>query len=431
MTRLRESRPKHFWGSAVVAGTSLFGVVTAFAVAPTTMQLQASQQYVVESIQLPAVHSQADDSLYIREDRVQRGDTIARLLTRMGVDDLQAMAFLRDDLRARPLVQQLRPGKWITTRTDASGKLFSLTFPLNDGDLALVVERNGEELSASEQALNLETRISTKTGQVRTSIFAATDAAGIPDEVAKQLTDVFGTELDFQHDVRRGDRFTVVYETLYHQGQALRTGRILAAEFTHRGKSMRAVNYPTSDADSVYFSPAGKSYNASFLRSPLEISRITSGFEMRLHPILNDWRAHKGVDFAAPTGTGVKATGDGIIDFIGQQSGYGNIIVLRHQGKYTTYYGHLNGFVDGLKLGDKVRQGELIGFVGMTGRATGPHLHYEFRVEDEPQDPMSAALPTGTPLKGAELAEFKRRTDSYLAHLDVAKIPGAQVALLD
>jgi murein DD-endopeptidase MepM/ murein hydrolase activator NlpD len=431
---LRESRPKHFWGSAAVAGASLFGMVAAFAVAPTTAQIQASQQIVVEALALPRLEPvtaevSGAEALYIREERVQRGDSIASLLARMGVDDQEASEFLRRDKATRPLFQQLRPGKWITTRTDADGKLFALVFPLSTEDRALVVERKGDAFTAGEQKLELETRVSMKSGEIRSSLFAAIDDAGIPDNVAVQLTEIFGSEIDFHRELRRGDRFSVVFETIYHHGQPLRAGRVLAAEFVNGGKNHRAVYYASGESRGAYYSPEGKSLKAAFLRSPLEVSRISSGFAMRRHPIMQDWRAHKGVDYAAPTGTRVKATSDGVVDFVGRQNGYGNIIVLRHRGKYTTHYGHLNGFAPGMRKGGRVAQGEVIGYVGMTGWATGPHLHYEFRIDNVHQNPLSAALPVEIPLEAGALAEFRRHSEPLMARIELVR--STQVALLD
>lgn len=419
---LRENKPKHFWGTTAVAATSLFGMVAAFAVAPSTAQLQASQQLVVEALTLPQVEPYWDPtSVFIREERVQRGDSIASLLARMGVDEDEVLQFLRQDRRAQPFFQQLRPGKWITAKTDAKGALVSLIFPLNADDRAIVVERRDGKFDVSEQALQLETRVSTKSGEIHSSLFAAMDEAGLPDNVAVQLTEIFGSEIDFHHDLRRGDRFSVVLETIYHQGQPLRAGRVLAAEFINRGEIHRAAYFAPEDGKGSYYTPDGRSLKQAFLRSPLEVSRITSGFAMRLHPITQDWRAHKGVDFAAPTGTRVRATADGVVDFVGSQNGYGNIVVLRHREKYTTYYGHLSGFGSGIRKGTKVHQGDVIGYVGMTGWATGPHLHYEFRINNVNQNPLSAALAVDNPLTPNQLVQFRRRVNPLLAGIDLVK----------
>lgn len=405
-------------------------MVAAFAVAPSTAQLQASQSLVIETLALPHVEPLAQETaLFIREERVQRGDSIASLLNRMDVDDPQADQFLRHEPRTRALLQQLRPGKWITVKTDGAGKLVSLVFPLNAEDRALVVERRDGGFQTSEQKLDLETRVSMKSGEIRSSLFAATDDAGLPDNVAVQLTEIFGAEIDFHRDLRRGDRFSVVYETIYNQGQALRAGRVLAAEFVNGGNSYRATYFQPALGQGSYYTPEGKSLKAAFLRSPLEFSRISSGFAMRRHPILMDWRAHKGVDYAAPTGTRVKATADGVVEFAGRQNGYGNIIVLRHRDKFTTHYGHLSGFAPGLKNGARISQGDVIGFVGMTGWATGPHLHYEFRIDNVHQDPLSTALPTDIPLSSDQLAQFKRQIDPLLARIELVKT--GPIALLD
>ena len=419
---LRESKPKHFWGTTAVAATSLFSMVAAFAVAPSTAQIQASQQLVTEALVLPQIQPYRDaSSVFIREERVQRGDSIASLLARMGVDDDEILQFLRQERRAKPFFQQLRPGKWITAKTDANGTLVSLVFPLNAEDKAIVVERREGKFDVSEQTLQLETRVSMKSGEVHSSLFAAMDEAGLPDNVAVQLTEIFGSEIDFHRDLRRGDKFSVVFETIYHQGQPLRAGRVLAAEFVNHGETHRAAYFAPEDGKGSYYTPDGRSLKKAFLRSPLEVSRISSGFAMRLHPIMQDWRAHKGVDYAAPTGTRVKATADGVVDFVGRQNGYGNIIVLRHRDKYTTHYGHLSGFGPGMSKGTQVRQGDVIGYVGMTGWATGPHLHYEFRIDNVHQNPLSNALPIDVPLTASQIAQFKRRVDPLLARIDLVK----------
>jgi murein DD-endopeptidase MepM/ murein hydrolase activator NlpD len=242
--------------------------------------------------------------------------------------------------------------------------------------------------------------------------------------VAEALSGIFGDAIDFHADLRRGDRFSVIYEVFYHQGRAIRTGRILAAEFINRGVRHSAYLFRGIDGNEDYYSQDGRSHKAGFLRSPLEFSRVSSGFSMRLHPVLGVWREHKGVDYSAPHGTAVKATSDGTVEFAGQQNGYGNFIVLRHGEKYTTGYGHLSGFASGLKPGNKVRQGEIIGFVGSTGWSTGPHLHYEFRINDVHQDPLTVTLPNAAALTKAELRSFEAQTAplvAQLAHLQQSK----------
>jgi murein DD-endopeptidase MepM/ murein hydrolase activator NlpD len=244
-----------------------------------------------------------------------------------------------------------------------------------------------------------------------------------------QMAEVFGGDIDFHRDLRKGDRFSVAYEVLYSDGLAVRPGRLLAAEFENAGKSYRAVWYAGADGGKGgYFTPDGKNLRKAFLRSPLEFSRISSGFGMRMHPIMQQWRAHKGVDYAAPTGTKIRAVGDGVVEFSGMQGGYGNLLVLKHNGHYTTAYGHLSRIAPGLHRGARVSQGDTIGFVGQTGWATGPHLHFEFRVAGEPRNPLTIAMPAALPVPSNELAAFKRSTATLAAQL--ALIANSNLALL-
>jgi murein DD-endopeptidase MepM/ murein hydrolase activator NlpD len=229
--------------------------------------------------------------------------------------------------------------------------------------------------------------------------------------------------------LRKGDRFSVVYELLFNQGQPTRTGRILATEFINNGKIFRAVWFESKDGQG-YYTAEGKNIRKAFLRSPLEFSRVTSGFSRaRFHPIHQTWRAHKGVDYGAPIGTRIRATGDGVVDFAGKRGGYGNLVVIRHQGRFTTHYGHLNGFAAGIRKGTRVSQGDIIGYVGKTGWATGPHLHYEFRINDVHQNPLAVALPSAPPLAPQQMAEFKQHVDPLIYRLD--RIRDVNLALLD
>jgi murein DD-endopeptidase MepM/ murein hydrolase activator NlpD len=296
-------------------------------------------------------------------------------------------------------------------------------------DNALVVEKRDGKLQADEKAQVLAPQIIMKSGEIRTSLFAATDAIGLPDAVATQMADIFGGDIDFHRDLRKGDRFSVVYEMLFSQGQPARTGRILATEFINNGRTYSAVWFESKDGQG-YYTAEGKNIRKAFLRSPLEFSRVTSGFSnARFHPILQTWRAHKGVDYGAPIGTRVKATGDGVVEFMGKQGGYGNLLVIRHQGRFTTHYGHLNGFALGIRKGARVSQGDVIGYVGKTGWATGPHLHYEFRINNVHQNPLAIALPSAPPLAAQQMAEFRQHADPLVYRLD--RIRGMNLALLD
>ena len=402
LARLKRLRMR--W--VVVAGAlPMFGVVAAFGIAPDTVTEPVTIEQVVQNVTLPepVVTAAPVEATFMREERIQRGDSIASLLARLQIDDPEAAQFLRTTRQARSLYQ-LVPGRTVRATTSADGRLIALRY-LNNGNL-LSVDRTASGLQLTEQPARLETRVHMKAGEIRSSLFAATDAAGLSDAVAMQLADIFGGDVDFHRDLRKGDRFSVVYEALYHQGEPVRTGRVLAAEFVNQGKAFQAVWFQHPDGEGGYYGLDGKNLRKQFLRSPIEFSRISSGFSMRFHPILQTWRAHKGIDYAAPVGTRVRATADGVVESIGPQGGYGNVIVIRHQSKYTTWYGHLSGYAKGLTKGKRVAQGEVIGFVGMTGLTTGPHLHYEFRINDVHQNPLRVAMPEAPPVLPQHRAQF-------------------------
>lgn len=404
------------------------GVVAAFGIAPNTVTEQLVIAKVVEEVALPELSAGGNpDEAYWREERIQRGDTIASVLARLEVDDPDAVQRLRGTREARALYQ-LMPGKTIRARITAEGKLLALRY-LAGGTL-FAVEGAGATFTVTQQPAQLETRALMKSGEIRSSLFAATDAANLSDTVAIQIADVFSTDIDFHRDLRKGDRFTVVYEAYYHQGEMVKTGRVLAAEFINQGKVYQAVYFQSSEGEGGYYTPDGKNIRKAFLRSPLEFSRISSGFtNARFHPVLQQWRAHKGIDYAAPTGTRVKATADGVVEFAGRQGGYGNVVVLRHQSKYTTWYGHLSGFAKGMRKGSRVSQGEAIGFVGATGLATGPHLHYEFRINDMHQNPLRVVMPSAPPITPELKTAFEAAAQPLALRLQLLR--GTNLARLD
>lgn len=411
-----------------MVGVSLFSMV-ALGTVNEARPTDIPQQLVVESLSLPALSAATEsEQSFLREERVQRGDTVMGLMQRLGVDDPAAIGFIKGNATTQSLFRQLSPGKNLTARTGPQGELQSLIFPLNGGkDEALVVERkaDGSGFAAAEQALALETQVIMKTAEIRYSLFGASDDAGIPDAVAMQLADIFSGDIDFHRDLRKGDRFAVIYESINHLGRPVRSGRILAAEFVNNGKAYRAAWFADPDGgqgSGGYYTAEGKNIRKAFLRSPLEFSRITSGFTAaRFHPVLQKWRAHKGVDYGAPTGTRVKATGDGTVEYVGVQGGYGKVVILRHQNRFTTLYGHLSGFASGLRRGSRVGQGDVIGFVGATGLASGPHLHYEFRVNDVHQNPLAMALPSAPPLAPQQLGLFRAQTGAHLARIELIR----------
>ncbi len=416
------------WQWAALAVLSLTGAA-AFGLAPGTTLETVPTRAVERALALPEIAPAATEpELFWREERVQRGDTIGALLARAGVDDPEAMQFLRTHATARPLYQ-LRPGRPVRVATGQDGELIALKFRTQTGAL-LAIERQDGRLAATQTAAVEEIRTTLRSGEIRTSLFGAADAAGIPDAVTMALADVFAGDVDFHHDLRRGDRFTVMYETRFVDGEAVGPGRILAAEFSNRGTTLRAYLWQDADGTDGWYNADGRSTRGAFLRAPMEFSRITSGFSLaRFHPILQKWRAHQGVDYAAPMGTPIRATADGVVAFAGVQGGYGNVVFLRHHGAYSTVYGHLSRFAPHVRNGARVRQGETIGFVGMTGWATGPHLHYEFRIADAPRNPLNVAMPAAEPIAADRMAAFKDATRAAQDALALARsLPPAALA---
>jgi len=353
---------------------------------------------------------------------------VAELLRRLSVEDSAATDYLLKS-KATESLRQLAVGKEIQSEIAADGSLLALRFLNNDGK-QIVIEKTSSGYISSTLPVQTEQRVFMRTGEIKSTLYAATDAAGLTDPVANQMAEIFGGDIDFHRDLRKGDKFTVVYEMTYSNGEAVRSGRILAAEFINQGHAYRAVYFQTSSTTGDYYSADGKSVHKAFLRSPIEFSRISSGFSTsRFHPVLNKWRAHKGVDYAAPIGTKVKATSDGMVAFVGQQGGYGNVIMINHQGRYTTVYGHLSKFAPGIHRGQRVSQGEIIGNVGMTGLASGPHLHYEFKIDGTQRDPLRVALPDAAPISAAQKTAFQDGTRELNERL--AMLRNTRLAKLD
>jgi murein DD-endopeptidase MepM/ murein hydrolase activator NlpD len=286
------------------------------------------------------------------------------------------------------------------------------------------VVREPSGLKANVLQSPLEMRVRTVRGAISTSLFEAVEAAGAHDQTAVQLADIFGWDIDFVLDVRPGDTFVVTYPEVWRDGVYLKDGPIQAAAFVNQGREFRAVRYTDPQGDSHYYTPDGRSLHKAFLRTPVEFTRVSSRFNSaRLHPILNRIRAHKGVDYAAPIGTPVRAAGDGRIRFAGVKGGYGNLVEIEHTRSIVTVYGHLSRFARGTRAGAHVTQGEVIAYVGMTGLATGPHLHYEYRVNGVFKNPQTVTLPAAEPIDARWRDDFVTRSAPLLASLEVPAGP--------
>jgi murein DD-endopeptidase MepM/ murein hydrolase activator NlpD len=417
---------------------ALAGVgVTAFGIAPLAPDAaDIPKRLVTENVTPDGIQSQLDAlaehelQLY-RTDLTRATDTADSLLKRLNVSDDTAALFLRTDPTARRLLEG-RGGKMVRVQADESGALSELVAryaPANAEQIGthftrLTVKRFGGKLLTMVETAPLAAQVRMGSGTVRSSLFAATDEARIPDNVATQLADVFATDVDFHRQLRKGDTFSVLYEALTADGEPItwgpsNAGRVLAADFVNSGRTHSAVWFKDAQGKGAYYGLDGQSKKRAFLASPMEFSRVTSGFAMRMHPIVNSWKQHKGVDYGAPMGTAIRAVGDGTVEFAGWQNGYGNVIEIRHSNLRSTLYAHLSRI--GVKLGARVEQGQAIGSVGATGWATGPHLHFEVKIAGVQQDPMIMAKASETiPLAPSAKAEFARLARSFKGQLEMA-----------
>ena len=378
---------------------------------------------VVEAVQPLPIESQrellATQSMRLyRADISRSTDSADTLLRRLGISDPVAAAFLRSD---RITQQNLvgRAGRNVQAEVDERGHLISLTArwsPEEDGMFKrLTVRAKPGGLESVLQTLPLSASSRMASGTIQSSLFAATDEARIPDGVAVQMAEIFSGDIDFHRALRKGDRFVVVYETLEGDGEPLRAGRVLSTEFVNAGKAYQALWFQDPQGagngktagKGAYYNMRGESLRRAFLASPVAFSRVTSGFAMRFHPILQTWRAHLGVDYGASTGTPVRTVADGVVEFAGVQNGYGNVVMVKHGGNVTTLYAHLSRL--NVRSGQRVQQGENVGLVGATGWATGPHLHFEYRVNGVFKDPMTIARQAdAVPLTASLRPAFER-----------------------
>jgi len=352
-----------------------------------------------------------------RSVSVANGDSLYVIFKRNGIQlaDLEAIVKASSDTRE---LTRLTPGQRIEFHLTRDKGVSKLVHYL-DETRTLYVRRNGIGYDSKLVEVPLDRHVTTAEGVIESSLFLAGQRAGLSGNVIMQLVEIFGWDVDFALDIRAGDRFAVIYEELYKDGNKLRDGKILAASFTNQGKTTRIVRYQYEDGHSAYFKPDGVSIRKAFLRTPVNYSRITSRFSLRRkHPVLHKFRAHRGVDYAAPRGTPIKATGDGKIVYIGRKGGYGKTIVLRHGATYTTLYAHMSGFARGMRHGKRVSQGQIIGYIGSTGLSTGPHLHYEFRVRGVHRNPLSVKLPKAAPIEKKYRDHFIATTRDMVARLD-------------
>jgi murein DD-endopeptidase MepM/ murein hydrolase activator NlpD len=436
------TRHRRWAGRALGASLALFGIA-AFGIAPLAPDAaRLPQRMIVEAVPTPNLSAQLEALIeqpleLSRSDLTRIGDTVDSVLRRLGVDDAAASSFIRTDVVARRVVEG-RSVKTLQARADATGHLQELVarFAVESGPRAathfnrLRINRVHDYWTVNLDEVPFATEVKLGSGTIQSSLFAASDDAGIPDSIATQMAEVFAGDFDLHRQLRRGDTFAVVYETLTADGEPVSwgpaSGRVLAAEFTNGGLTHTAVWFRDPNGNGGYYDPTGRSKRRPFLVSPLEFSRVTSGFATRRHPILQTWRQHLGVDYAAPSGTVVRSVGNGTIEFAGWQNGYGNVIKIDHGKQRQTVYAHLSR-ID-VQDGQRIEQGQRIGAVGATGWATGPHLHFEFRINGEHHDPAQMAQgsdPLNVDAKAQR--EFALVAQGARSQLDAAlSIRGAQ-----
>jgi murein DD-endopeptidase MepM/ murein hydrolase activator NlpD len=394
-------------GIAAIALLAASGVVAFATMAPSAeSRIEPPKRPIIEALAISPDPAPAPKS-YFREELYQRGDTLPAFIERLGIEASHAAK-----LAKVRVLQQLRPGTQVSAEVSAEGEPLMLSFLSGRDTLVKIAGEGNGFFRVTDDKAQLYTRVAMKSGSIQSSLFAAADEAGIPDSVAMQLGDVFGGDIDFHRDLRKGDQFAVVYELHYLGGRPVRAGRLLAAEFTNNRKTFRAVHFGTG-----YYTPEGKNLRKAYLRSPLEFSRVSSGFGMRRHPIAQAWRKHEGIDYAAPTGTRVRAVGDGVVEHAGLKGGYGKVVIIRHNGQFATVYAHLSRV--NVQRGQRVAQNDTIGAVGQTGWATGPHLHYEFRVGGQARNPFSIAMPAANPVAPQDLPAFRNYAEPLISRLDL------------
>lgn len=357
---------------------------------------------------------------------VRPGQSMADLFLQQGLSARLLHRLLDVDGVREPL-SRIRPGQVFDFDTDGDGGLRALRFE-KDAATRVVLTLDGERIHSETEQRHIQHRIQVASGRISESLFAAAEAAGMSGAATLELAKAFGYDIDFAQDLRVGDEFHVIYEEIWRDGERLRSGDILAATFVNQGKRYQVFRYLFADGRSEYYDAEGRPMKKGFLRMPIDFARISSRFSAaRKHPVLGTTRAHRGVDYAARTGTPIMAAGDGRVVFAGWKNGYGRTVILEHSNKITTLYAHMSRF-GGHRTGSRVRQGEVIGYVGASGLASGPHLHYEFRVAGVHRDPLKVTMPKPEPLPVGELARFRLQKEPLIAQLALRE-SNAQLAL--
>jgi len=389
----------------------------------TAIESQATNITDIPSSQAPETtpsikHSLQSLSTIWQEHTVKSGESLSVIFSKnkLNKSDLHKIIHAND---IGPEFAAIRPGKSLLIGLNINGELSHLTYKKSPFEQIKATRLDNGEFNVKRTLRAAEHHITSASGTIHSSLFLDGKKAGLSDKLIMQLADIFAWDIDFALNLQEGDQFSLLYETLYLDNKPMGTGNILAAEFINRGKSIQTVRYTDSDGKTSYYSPEGKSMRKAFLRTPIDFARISSYFNLkRKHPVLNRIRAHKGVDYAAITGTPIKATADGKITFRGRKGGYGNVVIIQHGQRYSTLYAHMSKFKRKQKVGFRITQGDIIGYVGKSGLATGPHLHYEFRVDGIHRNPLTYKLPGAKSIQVKNKADFLAKSEALLLQLD-------------
>ncbi|SCY80912.1 peptidoglycan DD-metalloendopeptidase family protein [Pseudomonas sp. NFACC37-1] len=355
-----------------------------------------------------------------REVIVAKGDTLSTLFEKVGLPSTSVHEILASDKQAKQFTQ-LQRGQKLEFELNPDGQLNNLHTKLSDLE-SITLTKNDKGYVFNRVTAKPTVRSAYVHGVINSSLSQSAARAGLSHSLTMDMASVFGYDIDFAQDIRQGDEFDVIYEQKVVNGKSVGNGPILSARFTNRGKTYTAVRYTNKQGNSSYYTADGNSMRKAFIRTPVDFARISSKFSAgRKHPILNKIRAHKGVDYAAPRGTPIKAAGDGKVLLAGRRGGYGNTVIIQHGNTYRTLYGHMQGFAKGVKTGGTVKQGQVIGYIGTTGLSTGPHLHYEFQVNGVHVDPLGQKLPMADPIAKGERARFLAQSQPLMARMDQEK----------
>jgi murein DD-endopeptidase MepM/ murein hydrolase activator NlpD len=385
-----------------------------------TAVLQTRDLAGAEVTEDASVSAPVAQTLQWTEHKIARGESLARIFDSQGLDASLLHRIVNSGKQAKSLAK-IRPGQKLRFRFDDNRELTALELQRNRVE-SLRISIADDEIKTETISKEVDTQVASAAGVIESSLFMDGQKAGLSDGLIMELATIFGWDIDFALEIRAGDQFRVLYEEQYLDGEKLRDGPILAAEFTNRGTAYTAVRYEDRNGEIGYFDADGHSKRRAFIRSPIKFARVSSRYNpKRWHPVLKKWRSHKGVDYAAPRGTAVRATGDGRVIYRGKKGGYGRTVIVEHASKYTTLYAHLSKYSKRAKSGSRVKQGQVIGYVGKSGLATGPHLHYEFRVRGRHHDPLRVKLPKSLSLPKSEIANFRKTATPLLTQL--AAIP--------